>query len=186
MHRTDAPASHSKTGTHVQLEYPVINREGIQIPHNFQIITTGVFIVQEITRLQIVQHSNGRPQPLTFLLVVQAPQYTKTHLTHHIHLLIPARTHQPVVHTVNLPYMCKHQPLTLTLHNFNLTYTKLLPHHLHKITKAIITQTNNKCAHHQHNPLMHSFHNLSTLMFHHRILHNIHLLTVHLHIAPIP
>ena len=187
MHRTEAPANPSEMGTHIQLEDPVINREGIQISHNFQIITTGVFIMQEITRLQIVQqHGNSKPQPLTFLLVVQVPQYTKTHLTHHIHLLIPARSHQPDVHTVNLPYMCKPQPLTLMLNNFNLTYNKLLPHHLHKITKAIITQTNNKCAHHQHNPLMHSFHNLSTLMFHWLIFHNIHLLTVHLHIAPIP
>ena len=83
-----------------------------------------------------------------------------------------------------LLYMCKHQPLTLTLHNFNLTYIQLLPHHLHKITKAlIITQINNKCTHHQHNHLMHSFHNLSTPMFHHHIFHNIHLLTVHLHIV---
>ena len=106
------------------------------------------------------------------------------HLTHHIHLLIPTHSHQPVVNTVSLLYMCKHQPLTLTLHNFNLTYTKLLPHHLHKTTKAlIITQTNNKCTHHQHNHLMHSFHNLSTPMFHHRIFHNIHPLTVHLHIV---
>ena len=49
------------------------------------------------------------------------------------------------------------------LHNFNLTYTKPLPHHLHKITKAlIITQTNNKRTHYQHNHLMYSFHNLST------------------------
>ena len=140
MHRTDAPANHSKTGTHVQLENPGINGEGIQISHNFQIITTGVFIVQEITRPQIVQqHGNGKPQPLTILLVIQVPQYTKTHLTHHICLLIPTQSHQPVIHTVNLPYMCKHQPLTLTLPHFNLTYTKLLPNHLHKITKAIIT-----------------------------------------------
>ena len=117
--------------------------------------------MQEIIRPQIVQqHSNGKPQPLTVLLVVQVPQYTKMHLTHHIHLHIPTHNHQPAINTVSLPYMCKHQPLTLTLHNFNQTYTKLLPHHLHKITKALtITQTNNKCTHHQPNHLMHSFHN---------------------------
>ena len=184
MHQTDTPANHSETGTHIQLENPGINGEGIKIFHNFQFITTDVFIVQEITRPQIVQHSNGKPQPLTVLLVVQVPQYTKMHLTHHIHLLILTHSHQPVFNTVSLLYMCKHQPLTLTLHNFNLTYNKLLPHHLHKITKAlIITQTNNKCTHHQHNHLMHSFHNLSTPMFHHHIFHNIHLLTVHLHIV---
>ena len=151
-------------GTQVKLESPGINREGTKIFHNFQVITTGVFIVLEIIRLQIVQqHDNGKPQPLTVLLVVQVPQHTKMHLTHHIHLLIPTHNHQPVINTVSLLYMCKHQPLTLMLHNFNLTYTKLLPHHLHKMTKAlIITQTNNKCTHHQHNHLMHSFHNPST------------------------
>ena len=95
--------------------------------------------MQEIIRQPIVQqHGNGKPQPLTVLLVVQVPQYTKTHLTHHIHLLIPTHNYQPAVSTVSLLYMCKHQPLTLALHNFNLTYTKLLPHHLHKITKALI------------------------------------------------
>ena len=136
----------------------------MKIFRNFQAVTTDVFIVQEIIRLQIVQqHGNGKLQPLTFLLVVQVPQYTKMHLTPHIHLLIPTPNHQPVVNTVNLLYMYKRQPLTLMLHNFNLTYTKLLPHHLHKITKALITtQINNKCTHHQHNLLMHSFHNLST------------------------
>ena len=58
-------------------------------------------------------------------------------------------------------------------------------HHLHKITKALtVRQTNNKYTHHQRNHLMHSFHILSTPMFHHHIFHNIHLLTVHLHIVP--
>ena len=129
--------------------------------------------------------ATANPKPLTVLLVVQVPQYTKMHLTHHIHLHIPTHNHQPAISTVSLLYMCKHQPLTLTLHNFNLTYTKLLPNHLHKITKALtITQTKNKYTHHQHNHLMHSFHNLSIPMFHHRIFHNIHLLTAHLHIVP--
>ena len=114
--------------------------------------------------------------------MVQVLQYTKMHLTPHIHLLILTHNHQP--HTVNLPCMYKCQPLTLMLPHFHLTYTKLLSHHLHKITEALITTPiNNKCTHHQHSLLMHSFHNLSTLMFHHHILHNIHLLTVHLHIA---
>ena len=159
----------------------------MKISHNFQAVTTDVFIVQEIIRPQIVQQcGNGKPHPLTVLLVVQVPQYTKMHLTPHIHLLTSTHNHQPVINTVSLLYMCKCQLLTLMLHNFNLTYTKLLPHHLHKITKAlIITQINNKCTHHQHNHLMHSFRNLSTPMFHHHIFHNIHLLTVHLHIAPI-
>ena len=185
MHRTDAPANHRGTGTHAKLESPEINKKGTKISHNFQAVTTDVFIVQEIIRPQIVQqHGNGKLQPLTVLLVVQVPQYTKTHLTPHIHLLTPTHNHQPVVNTVSLLYMCKCQPLTLMLHNFNLIYTKLLPHHLHTITKAlIITQIHNKCTHHQHNHLMHSFHNLSTPMFHHHIFHNIHLLTVHLHIA---
>ena len=139
-HRTDAPADHRGTDTQVKLENPEINKKRTKIFHNFQAVTTDVFIVQEIIRPQIVQqHSNGKLQPLTVLLVVQVPQYTKMHLTPHIHLLIPMHNHQPVVNTVILLYMYKRQPLTLTLHNFNLTYTKFLPHHLHKITKALIT-----------------------------------------------
>ena len=59
------------------------------------------------------------------------------HLTPHIHLLIPTHNHQP--NTVSLLYMYKCQPLALTLPHFHLTYIKLLPHHLHKITKALIT-----------------------------------------------
>ena len=128
MHRTDTPANHSGMGTHVKLESPEINKKGMKIFHNFQAITTDVFIVQEIIRPQIVQqHGNGKSQPLTVLLAVQVPQYTKTHLTPHIHLLIPTHNRQPVVNTVSLLYMCKRQPLTLMLHNFNLTYTKLPP-----------------------------------------------------------
>ena len=181
MHQTDAPINHRGTDTCTKLENPETNKKGTKISHSFQAITIGVCSVQEIIRPQIV-HDNDKLQPLTVLLVVQVPQYTKMHLTPHIHLLILTHNHQP--HTVNLPCMYKHQPLTLMLPHFHLTYTKLLFHHLHKIIEALITTPiNNKCTHHQHNLLMHSFHNLLTLMFHHHIFHNIHLLTVHLHIA---
>ena len=56
----------------------------------------------------------------------------KMHQTHQIHLHIPTQSHQPAINTVSLLYMCKHQPLTSTLHIFNPTHTKFLPHHLHK------------------------------------------------------
>ena len=116
--------------------------------------------------------------------MVQVFPHTIMHLTHHIYLHIPTHSHQPAINTVSLLYMCKHQPLTLMLHIFNQTYTNLLPHLLHKITKALtIIQTKNKCTHHQHNHLIHSFHNHSTLRFHHCIFHNTHLLTVHLQIV---
>ena len=172
-------------GIHIKLESPGINGEGTKICHNFQIVTTDVFIVQEIIRPRTVQqHSNGKPQPLTVLLVVQVLQHTKMHLTHHIHLHIPTHSHQPAINTVSLLYMYKHQLLTVTLRIFNQTYTKLLPHHLHKITTApTVIQTNNKCTHHQHNHLIHSFHNHSTHRFHHHISHNTHLLAVHLQIV---
>ena len=55
MHRTDASANHRGTGTHTRLENPETNKKGMKIFHNFQAITTDVFIVQEIIRLQIVQ-----------------------------------------------------------------------------------------------------------------------------------
>ena len=181
MHRADAPITHRGTDTRAKLENPETNRRGTKISHSFQATTIGVCSVQEITRPQIV-HDNDKLQPLTVLLVVQVLQYTKMHLTPHIHLLILTHNHQP--HTVNLPCMYKHQPLTLMLPHFHLTYTKLLFHHLHKITETLITTPiNNKCMHHQHSLLMHSFHSLLTLMFHHHIFHNICLLTVHLHIA---
>ena len=127
----------------------------------------------EIIRPKIVQqHANGKPQPLTILLVVQVLQHTITHLTHPIHFHIPTHSHQPAINTVSPLYMCKHQPSTLTLHISNQTYTKLLPHHLHKITKTLtIIQTNNKCTHHQHNHLIHSFCNHSLPHFaHHNVV----------------
>ena len=181
MHQTDAPVSHRGTDTRAKLENPETNRRGTKISHSFQAATIGVCSVQEIIRPQIV-HDNDKLQPLTVLLVVQVLQYTKMHLTPHIHLLILTHNHQP--HTVNLPCMYKCQHLTLMLHNFNLIYTKLLFHHLHKIIETLITAPiNNNCTHHQHSILMQSFHSLLTLIFHHHIFHNIHLLTVHLHIA---
>ena len=133
-------------GIHVKLESPGINGEGTKIFLNFLIITTDVFTVQAIIKPRIVQqHGNGKPQPLTILLVVQVFPHTIMHLTHHIHLHIPTRSCQPAINTVSLLYMCKHQPSTLPLHISNQTYTKLLPHLLHKITKALtIIQTNNK------------------------------------------
>ena len=171
--------------THAKLESLGINGEGTKIFHNFLIMITDVFTVQEIIKPKIVQQQgNGKPQPLTILLVVQVLPHTITHLTHHIHLHIPTHSHQPAINTVSPLYMCKHQPSTLTLHISNQTYTKILPHHLHKITKTLTTiQTNNKCTPHQHNHLIHSCHNHSTLRFHHRTSHNTHLLTVHLQIV---
>ena len=167
MHRTDAPISHREPDTHAKLENPETNRKGMKISHSFQAITIGVCSVQEIIRPQIV-HDNNKLQPLTVLLVVQVLHYTKMHLTPHIHLFILTHNHQP--HTVNLPCMYKHQSLTLMLPHFHLIYTKLLSHHLHRIIAPVITTPiNNKCTHHQHNLLMHSFLNLLTLMFHHHI-----------------
>ena len=61
-HQTDASANHSETGIHIKLESPGINGEGTKIFHNFQIITTDVFTVQEIIRPRTVQqHGNGKP-----------------------------------------------------------------------------------------------------------------------------
>ena len=173
-------------GIHVKLESPGINGEGTKIFHNFLIVITDVFTVQEVIKPEIVQqHGNSKPRPLTILLVVQVLPHTVTHLTHHItHLHNPTHSHQPAINTVNPLYMCKHQPSTLMPHISNQTYTKLLPHHLHKITKALtIIQINNKCTHCQHNHLIHSFRNHSTPRFHHPTSHNTHLLTVHLQIV---
>ena len=79
--------------------------------------------------------------------MVQVPQYTKTHLTHHIHLHIPTHNHQPAINTVSLLYMCKHQPLTLTLHNFNQTHTKLLPPPLAQNNQSTNYHTNQQQMH---------------------------------------
>ena len=90
---------------------------------------------------------NGKPQPLTILLVVQVFSHTIMHLTHHICLHIPTHSHQPAINTVSLLYMYKHQPLTLTLHIFNQTYTKLLPHRFHKKNQSTNYHTNQQQMH---------------------------------------
>ena len=168
---------------HVKLmKSPGINEEGTKIFHNSLIKITDVFTVQESIKPEIVQqHSNGRPRPLTTLLVVQVLPQPITHITHHItHPHNLTHSHQPAINTVNPLYMFKHQPSELMPHIFNLTYTNPLLHRLHRITNPLtIIQTNNKFIHRQHH-LIHIFHNHSTRKFHHRISHNTHLLTVHL------
>ena len=120
--------------------------------------------MQEIIKPEIVQqHSNGRPQPLTTLLVVQVLPSTITHITHHItHPHNLTHSHQQAINTVNPRYMFKYRPSELMLHIFNLTYTNPLPHHLHRITNPLtIIRTNNKFIHHQHSHLIHIFHIIS-------------------------
>ena len=168
------------------LKSPGINREGTKIFHNSLIKITDVFTVQEIIKPEIVQqHGNGRPWPLTTLLVVQVLPCTIMHITHHVtHPHNLTHSHPPAINTVNPLYMFKHWPSELMLHIFNLTYTNPLPHSLHRITNPLtIIQTNNKFIHRQHSHLIHIFHNHSTSKFHHRISHNTHLLTVHLRIV---
>ena len=116
-------------GIHIKLESPGISGDGTKIFPNFLIIATDVFTVQVIIKPRIAQqqHGNGKPRPLTVLLVVQVLPHPKMHLACHIHLHIPTHSHQPAINTVSPLYMCKHQPLTLMLHIFNQTYTKLLP-----------------------------------------------------------
>ena len=108
-HRTDAPISHRRPDMRAKLANPETNKKGMKISHSFQTVTISVCSVQEIIRPRIV-HDNGKLQPLTVLLVVQVLLYTKMHLTPHIHLFILTHNLQP--HTVNLPCMYKHQPLT--------------------------------------------------------------------------
>ena len=176
IHQINVPTTHSETDLHVKLlKSTGINGEGTKIFHNSLIETTDVFTVQEIIKLEIVQHDNGKPQPLTTLLLVQVLQHMATHLTHHItHPHNLTHSHHPAINTVNPLCMFKHLPSTLMLHIFSLTYT------MHKITNPLtIIHTNNKFTHHQHNHLIHIFHN-STHRFHHCNSHNAHLLAVHL------
>ena len=108
--RGHTPANHSETDIHMKLESPGINGEGTKIFHNFLIVITDVFTVQEIIKPEIVQqHANSKLQPLTIRLVVQVLSHTVMHLTHHItHLHNPTHSHQPAISTVNPLYMCKH------------------------------------------------------------------------------
>ena len=152
----------------------------MKISHSFQAITISVCSVQEIIRPQIV-HDNDKLPPLTVLLVVQVLLYTKMHLTSHAPLFMLIHNHQ--LHTVNLSCMHKHQLLTQMLPHFHLICTNPLYHHMHKIKPITTITINNKCTHHQHSLLMHSFRSLLTLMSHHHIFHNIRPLSVHLHIA---
>ena len=107
--------------------------------------------MQEIIKPEIVQqHCNGKPRPLTILLVVQVLPHTVTHLTHHItHLHNPTHSHQPAINTVSPLYMCKHQPSTLMLHISNQTYTKLLP-------PPLLAQNNQSTNYHTNQQQMHT------------------------------
>ena len=93
--------------THEATESPGINGEGTKIFHNSLIEITDVFTAQEIIKPEIVQqHGNGRPRPLTTLLVVQMLPHTIMHITHHItHPHNLTHSHQPAINTVNLLYM---------------------------------------------------------------------------------
>ena len=138
-------------------------------------------LCREIITPEIVQqHSNGRPQPPTTLLVVQVLPCTITHNTPP-YTSSQSNTQSPVSHQhsqstihvqtptlrINAPYFVPnlHQPP---------------PPPLAQNNQPTIIQTNNKFIHRQHNHLIHIFHNHSTHKFHHRISHNTHLLTVHL------
>ena len=107
-HRANVLANLRGASSHANLENPENNQKGMKIFHNFQTSETCVFIVQETTRQWPVQwHGNSKPQT-----PIQVPQYIKIHPTHH-NCLLPAHTHKPVIHTVNLLCMYRHQPLTL-------------------------------------------------------------------------
>ena len=95
------------------LESPGINGEGTKIFHNSLIEITDVFTVQEIIKPEIVQqHGNGKPRPLTILLVIQVLPHTVTHLTHHItHLHNLTHSHQPAINTVNPEFILFIHPL---------------------------------------------------------------------------
>ena len=74
--------------------------------------------------------------------------------------------------------------LNINAPHSRLTCIKPLHLHSHRITLALITtRINNIRTHHQHNPWMHNFHNLSILMFPHHTFLSIHLLTIHQHIV---
>ena len=98
--------------------------------------------------------------------------------TSHSHSQSPA-SHQHSQSTIHV----QTPNLNIKAPQFQSNLHQAPPPPLAQNNQSTITQTNNKCTHHQHNHLMHHFHNLSTPMFHHCIFHNIHLLTAHLHIV---
>ena len=148
-HTPDRCTDHSEMGTHVKPESPEINGEGIKIFHNFQVITTSVFIVQEIIRPQIVQqHGNSKPQPLTVLLVVQVPQYTKTHLTHHI---LPSHS--------NSQSPASHQHSQSSIHVQTPTLNINAPQfqsNLHQAPPPPLAQNNQSTSYHTNQQQMHT------------------------------
>ena len=101
-----------------------------------------------------------------------------------IHQNAPNTSHSSSHPNSQSPTTHSQSTLHVQMPTLNINAPPFPSNYLHKITKALITTPiNNKCTHHQRNPLMHSFHNLSTLMFHHHIFHNICLLTVLQYIA---
>ena len=100
--------------------------------------------MQEIIRPQIVP-DDDKLQPLTVLLVVQVPQYTKMHLTPHIHLLILTHNHQP--HSQSTLHV---QTPTLNIN------TPPFPSNLHQAPLPPLAQNNQSTNYHTNQQQMHT------------------------------
>ena len=103
-HWTDAPANHRGTGTHAKLENPEINKKETKISHNCT------------TTQQWQAPTTNSPASGTGTSIHQNAPNT-SHSSPHSNAQSPAsgQHSQSTLHV--------RQPLTLTLHNFNLTYT---------------------------------------------------------------
>ena len=88
-------------------------------------------------------------------------------------------SHQPSQSTIHV----QTPTLNINAPHFQPNLHQAPPHCMHKITKTLSYKPTTNAYTHQHNHLIHSFHNHSTPRFHHCIFHNTHLLTVHLRIV---
>ena len=185
MHRTDAPTNHRGTGTCTKLKNPETNKKRNEdLPqfsshHNRCLQCAGNHQTTNctMTRQQQTPTTNSPASGTGTSIHQNAPN--TSHSSSHPNSQSPATHSQSTLH-VRMPTLNINAPS--------------FPSNLHQAPLPPLTQNNQSTNYHanqqqMHTPptqfLMHSFHNLSTLMFHHHIFHNIGLLTVHLHIAPI-
>ena len=171
-------------GTHIKLESPGINGEGTKIFHNFSnchnrcLHCAGDHQTKDCTTTwQWQTPTTNSPASGTGTSTHKNAPNT-SHSSSHSNSQSPA-SHQHSQSTIHV----QTPTLNINTPQFQPNLHQAPPPPLAQNNQGTIIQTNNKCTHHQHNHLIHSFHSRSTLRCHHHIFHNTHLLTVHLQIV---
>ena len=182
MHRTDAPASHRGTGTHAKLESPEINKKRNKDLPQFS------------SRHNRCLHCAGDHQTTncTTTRQWQAPTTNSpaSGTGTSIHQNAPNTSHSSSHSNPQSPASCQHSQSTLHVQTPTLNInTPQFQSNLHQAPPLPLAQNNQGTNYHTNQQQMHTpptqpFNAQRPQSFNH-IFHNICLLTVHLHIAPI-